>query len=360
MVPATGWMLYGANGYTGQLAARRAVARGERPVLAGRSAEGVNRLAQELGLEARVFDLGDRAALHRELGGVAAVLHCAGPFAWTSRAMVDACLATSTHYLDITGEIDVFEAIHARDAEARRAGVVLLPGVGFDVVPTDCLAARLAAETPQASQLELAFYAAGGGVSRGTLRSMVERMPRGGAIRRGGRIEAVPIAWDTRRIEFSCGRRWTMTIPWGDVSTAFHSTGIPNIRVYTGVSPRGIARARRLGRWAPVLGLAPIQRATQWFIGKRVSGPDAAAREAGRVYLWGRVEDPQGRCATATFDTPEGYDFTAESAVEAVRRVAAGAVAPGATTPALAFGAGFAESLAGVTAMVVVHAVEGG
>lgn len=346
-------MIYGANGFTGQLAARRAVARGERPILAGRRAEAVGGLAEELGLEARTFDLEDPAALSRGLSSVAAVLHCAGPFAWTSRPMVDACLASGTHYLDITGEIDVFEAIHGRDAEARSAAVVLLPGVGFDVVPSDCLAARLAAESPGASQLELAFYAAGGGVSRGTLRSMVERLPHAGAIRRGGRIEAVPIAWDTRKIEFSCGRRWTMTIPWGDVSTAFHSTGIPNIRVYTGASPRGIERARRLGRWAPVLGLKPIKRATQWFIGKRVTGPDAAAREAGRMYLWGRVEDALGRGVTATFDTPEGYDFTAEAAVEAARRVTAGEVEPGAMTPSLAFGSGFAEGLPGVSAMVV-------
>lgn len=358
-MPASRWLIYGANGYTGRLATRRAAERGERPILAGRNASEIEALAAEHGFETRRFDLDDPAAVAAGLEGVAAVLHCAGPFAWTSRAMVDACLATATHYLDITGEIDVFEAIHARHAEARAAGVVLLPGVGFDVVPTDCLAARLAASTPRATHLELAFYASGGGVSRGTLRSMVERMPRGGAVRRGGRIEPVPIAWDTRKIEFSCGRRWTMTIPWGDVSTAFYSTGIPNIRVYTGVSPRGIERARRLRRWAPVLGLKPIKRATQWVIGRRVTGPDAEARQAGRMYLWGRVEDARGVGATATFDTPEGYELTAESAVEAARRVAAGEVAAGATTPSLAFGAGFAESLPGVSPIQVVGDEDG-
>ena len=153
------WMLYGANGYTGRLIARVAAGRGERPVLAGRSAEKLEPLARELGLEHRVVGLDDQDLQCAALADVDAVVHAAGPFSLTSEPMVDACLATSTHYIDITGEIDVFERIFARDGEARRAGVVLLPGAGFDVVPTDGVAARLARELPEAVELELAFLA---------------------------------------------------------------------------------------------------------------------------------------------------------------------------------------------------------
>src|SRR5262249_13408518 len=144
------WMIYGANGYTGELCARRAKARGERPILAGRSAAKVSALAQELGFEHRAFDLRSP-----NLDGVSLVLHWSGPFSATSRPMVDACLASKAHYLDVTGEAEVFEAVLARDAEAKQRGVALLPGVGFDVVPSDCLAAQLKEKLPTATQLEL-------------------------------------------------------------------------------------------------------------------------------------------------------------------------------------------------------------
>lgn len=170
------WMIYGANGYTGELAAREAATRGLRPVLAGRNAESVGALARELGLEHRAFSLDDPAALTRSIDGMAAVLHCAGPFVLTSRSMVLACLAARAHYLDITGEIAVFEKVLTRGDEARQAGVALLPGVGFDVVPSDCLAARLAAALPDATELILAFASDKGGVSRGTMKTMIESL----------------------------------------------------------------------------------------------------------------------------------------------------------------------------------------
>jgi len=266
--------------------------------------------------------------------------------------MVAACLATRAHYLDITGEIPVFEAVLARGDEARRAGVALLPGVGFDVVPSDCLAARLASALPDATELALAFYVAGGSTSRGTLKTMIESLPHAGAIRKNGRIVPVPIAWDAREIDFGgrAGRRWAMTIPWGDVSTAYHSTGIPNIRVYSGAPP---ARIRRLKRLAPLLRLAgwkPVKRFAQRWVERRVTGPSPEQRESGRMYLWGEVRNAAGRTVTATVETPEGYRLTAISAVESAERVLAGKVQPGAWTPSRAFGADFVTELPGVVA----------
>ncbi len=346
------WLIYGANGYTGELCAREAARRGLEPVLAGRNAAAVGALAEELGLPHRSFGLDDPGALGAGLAGIGAVLHCAGPFVRTSRPMVEACLTAGAHYLDITGEIAVFESCFKLDGEAKAAGVVLLPGVGFDVVPTDCLAARLAAAVPGATHLELAFHSAGGSISPGTLKTMIEGLPHAGAIREDGRIRAVPAAFDAKRIEFSCGPRWAMTIAWGDVSTAFRSTGIPGIRVYSGTPPSTIKRMRLMRPLLPVAGLAPVKRLLQWWVGRTVTGPDAEARGKARVYLWGRAEGGDG-AATAIFDTPEGYAFTAVSSVEAVTRLLAGGVEPGALTPSLAFGAGFAESLDGVGEIVV-------
>lgn len=342
------WLIYGANGYTGELCAREAVRRGLSPILAGRNPAAVSALADELGLEYRIFGLDDRATLDRGLDEIDAVLHCAGPFVLTSVPMLEACLRNGAHYLDITGEIAVFEGAFRLDEQAKAAGVTLLPGVGFDVVPTDCLAARLAAEVPEASHLELAFHSAGGSISRGTLKTMIEGLPHAGAVRQDGRIRGVPAAFDAKKIPFSCGERWAMTIAWGDVSTAFRSTGIPNIRVYTGTPPSAIRRMKRMRPLLPVAGLKPVKRLMQWWVGRTVTGPDAEARSRGRVYLWGRVETPDGGGATATLDTPEGYAFTAQSSVEATVRLLEGGAPPGALTPSLAFGAEFVGSLEGV------------
>lgn len=349
------WMIYGANGYTGELAAREAVAHGLRPVLAGRNAATVGALARELGLEHRAFALDDPGALAREIEGMAAVLHCAGPFVLTSRAMVAACLAVRAHYLDITGEIAVFEKVLARGTEAREAGVALLPGVGFDVVPSDCLAARLAEALPDATSLVLAFASDRGTVSRGTMKTMIESLPAAGAVRRGGRIVPVPVAWDAREIDFggALGKRWTMTIPWGDVSTAWHSTGIPDIRVYTGTPPSAIRRMRLAAPLLPLAGWKPLKRFLQRRVDRREPGPSAEVRKTARTYLWGEATNAAGARVTARLETPEAYHLTAVSAVECARRAAAGEVEPGAWTPSKAFGARFVDGLPGVVAGAV-------
>src|SRR3954451_22653173 len=252
------FLIYGANGYTGELIAREAVRRGQKPILAGRNAEKVAALANELGLESRAFPL-DKP----QLAGIDAVLHCAGPFVHTSAPMVRACIAAGAHYLDITGEFTVFESVMATTDDAARAGVTLIPGVGFDVVPTDCLAAMLAARLPGATELELAFYSPGAEISRGTLKTMIEGIDEGGAIRRDGKIVRFPPAFDEKEIPFSIAPRMAMTVLWGDVSTAFHTTGIPNIRVYTAASPKRIARMRPFGASLPLLAIKPIKRLLQ-------------------------------------------------------------------------------------------------
>jgi short subunit dehydrogenase-like uncharacterized protein len=352
------WMIYGANGYTGELIARHARDRGLSPILAGRRRQEIEALAAELSLPSRIVSLESPTALQEALSDIAAVLHAAGPFLHTSRPMVSACLDTGTHYLDITGEIAVFEALHARTERARKAGVVLLPGVGFDVVPTDCLAANLATVMPHASHLELAFATEGGSWSRGTLKTMIEGMPYSGAIRQDGKIKAVPLAWDSKKISFSCGDRWAVTIPWGDVSTAYHTTGIPNIRVYTGMHPAAIKRMRSFRKALPIIGLKPIKRLAQWWVGRTVTGPDEAARRVARTFIWGQATDAQGASVSGTVETPEGYNLTAIAAVECVKRVLAGSVEPGTWTPGSAFGPELLDALPGVVASSISGKVQ--
>jgi len=339
-------MVYGANGYTGRLIVEEAVRRGLRPVVAGRNANAIEALALEYGLDSRVFELDPPGRAKAGVDGMSAVLHCAGPFARTSSRMVDACLETRAAYLDITGEIEVFEKIMSKDREAKLQGVALIPGVGFDVVPTDALAARLAKELPDAVELDLAFYSRRGGLSRGTLRTMIEGLGRPGAIRLEGSIVPVTTAFHVREIPFSCGSRTAMTIPWGDVSTAYHSTGIPNVRVYVAATPDSIARLRLLSRARLVLGLKPIRRALQMLVSE--GGPDPRVRQVARTFLWGEVRNEKGESVSITGEGPEGYTLTAITAVSAVERVLAGAVPGGSWTPSKAFGIAFSESIPGL------------
>ncbi len=344
IVAVARWLLYGANGFTGRRIAARAADLGLSPVLAGRSADAVQEVAEAAGLDWRAFPLDDPAALDAGLEGVDAVLLAAGPFSGTSRPVVDACLRAGVHYLDITGEIPVFESIFARDAEAREAGVTLLPGVGFDVVPTDCLAAALARALPEADRLDLAF-AAGGGPSAGTAKTMVEGLARGGAIRVGGEIRRVRHGWRTALVQFSDRTRRVVSIPWGDVSTAWRTTGIPNVIVY-GPAPAWIGLAAPA--MAGLLRSAAVRRATQRAIGRWVHGPD----EEGRSMIWGRASAPDGRWVEATGETPGGYRLTALSSVECVERLLARAAEPGrddagARTPASLFGPELLRSLPG-------------
>jgi short subunit dehydrogenase-like uncharacterized protein len=226
MADRAGWLIYGANGYTGRLVAVEATRRGLRPVLAGRHAGPIETLAAELNLPARVFDLGDARAVAAALADMVVVANCAGPFSATSAQMIDACLMSRTHYLDITGELDVFVAAQRRHADAQVTGIVICPGVGFDVIPTDCLAAVLKEALPDATHLVLAFDAHSH-VSPGTARTMAESFRlgrRGGRVRRNGVIEEVPIAHSRRPIDFAGGSAMTVAIAWGDLATAYVST----------------------------------------------------------------------------------------------------------------------------------------
>ncbi len=341
-------LVYGAYGYTGRLIVERAVREGDAPIVAGRREAPARALAEAHGLPWRAFDLDAPRELARGLEGVALVLHCAGPFSRTSAPMVSACLAVGAHYLDITGEIDVFEAVLARREAAARAGVVLLPGAGFDVVPSDCLAARLAERLPGAVELELAFTTLGGRMSAGTTKTMVEALGHGCRVRRDGRIVTVPAASIEREVPFPSGPRRVVAIPWGDVSTAYHTTGIPDVTVYTPLARGAAPLLRTLDVVRPLWRAPVVQRTLQRQVERWVDGPSEVEAAAARTELWGRVRHARGASASGTLVVPEGYRFTAEAALACADRVLAGEVPPGAWTPARALGAGFVETLSAV------------
>lgn len=343
------WMIYGANGYTGRLMAEEAARRGLKPILAGRNAAAIEPLAKKLGLSAREFSLDDPAALRTGLKDVGLVLHCAGPFSATCAPMLEACLDTGAHYLDITGEIGVFAHCHAQDARAKKLGIVVLPGAGFDVVPTDCLAAHLKRELPTATSLVLAFDAAGG-PSPGTAKTAVEGFGSGGQVRIDGKLVRVPLAWKTRHFERDGQQRFAMTIPWGDVYTAYVSTGIPDIEVYMGVPPAMARNLRRIRWLGPVLGLSPVQAVMKALVARKVRGPSDSARSRSGSVVWGEVTAADGKQVKGQLLTPNGYELTVTAALGIAQRLISGdKPAGGYYTPSLLMGADYVLSLPGVS-----------
>jgi len=345
---SSAFLLYGAYGFVGEAAARLVIGSGLRPVLAGRNAAKLERQATELDVECRVFDLDDPGAIDRALKDVTVVLHCAGPYLYTSRPMVEACLRTGAHYLDLTGEIPVYEALAARDAEAKARGIMLLPGVGFDVVPTDCLAVHLKQRLPSATRLTLAFQSEGpAGLPPGTQRTSIELIPYGNRVRRNGRLETPERGMKTRTVDFGHGPVQATRLTWGDVFMAQYSTGIPNIEDYA-VLPEAI---RRQMAWMdyirPLFKLAAMRN---FF--KRGVKPGSTAEERAKTltHVWGEVEDDQGRRAISRLHGPEaGVTWTIRAALAAVQKVLTGNARPGFQTPALAYGADFVLECEGVT-----------
>lgn len=347
------WMIYGATGYTGTLIAEESARRGLRPVLAGRDALSLQRLAGRLGLPHTVVALDDAAGLQQALQGSMVVLHCAGPFSRTSAPMRKACMATGVHYLDITGEIDVFVAAHDDAEQAHQAGVLLCPGVGFDVVPTDCVAVQLKAALPDATHLTLMFS----GVDRlsaGTTVTSMEAVFRGAArVREAGRIVDIPFGERSRMIDFGRGPERSFVIPWGDVATAGYSTGIGNIEVHI---PRASASARAIRALLPLRGLmaGPVARRLVHPLLRRLAGgpsPSRRSREQARV--WGEARNAAGVVKRATLQTMNGYSLTVLTAVTAVEHVLRHEVPTGYCTPAELMGADCLDRVEGAGTVVL-------
>lgn len=339
------FVLYGANGYTARIIIPMAIERGYKPILAGRNELTIKELANRYGLKYEICDLQNQQNLNDLALSADLVLHCAGPFSKTAIPMLQACLKSKTHYVDITGEIGVFEALHKYDKEAKDANITVLPGAGFDVVPTDCLAAYLKTKLPSANTLTLAIASKGGGISHGTATTMLQNIDSGGAVRLSGNIVKVPTLHKTRNFDFPFGTLSCATIPWGDVSTAFYSTGIPNIEVYSAMPSYFISTIKTIANSRILTSLA--KRFLQKAINSRLDGPPPEQRLKGKSFVWGEVTNKEGKRAAARLSLPEGYTLTALTAMLAVQKILDGNIATGFQTPATAFGHNFIMEIKG-------------
>ncbi|NLE47328.1 MAG: saccharopine dehydrogenase [Sandaracinaceae bacterium] len=339
-------LIYGANGYAGRLIVDEAMRRGLRPIIAGRNRDAIRTIAEHRGLDYRCFSLDDHVHLDEALRDVGLLLLTAGPFSETSQPAVEACLRRRVHYLDLTGELEVFEAIYARDAEARAQGIVLLPGVGFDIIPTDCLARSLKDALPDAISLELAF-ASETEMSEGTLRTILHHALDGGLVRRDGALRRARLGEPKRRVPFRDRSRHAVAIPWGELSSAYRSTQIPNITTYLARDEpifRTLLFAERLVRPLPSARIGRRASAMLARILRSEAPLEARVRE--RTQLWGRAENADGESVEGTLAIGEVYLFTAKAAVESAIRIRESPEKyKGALTPSLAFGPRFVEEI---------------
>jgi short subunit dehydrogenase-like uncharacterized protein len=340
-------MIYGATGYTGRLLVQEAVRRGLSPVLAGRGAAALAALARSSHLEGRVVGLADPRALARALDGIGVVLNAAGPFAATAGPLAAACLAAGAHYLDLTGEIPVFASLHRRDAEARQRGVMLMPGAGFIVVPSDCLAAHVARRLPGARWLRLGISGSPL-VSRGSARTMNELISGGVHVRRNSRLTLLPWSRLERRFDFGRGPRPCLAVSWADVFTAYHTSGIPDIEVYLEVEPwqRALFLGSRYFAW--LLRTPPWRMALEAQVRALPEGPSETERVRHRRVVVAAAGDGSGRRVVSRLRTPEAYSFTAVAAVEIAARVLRGELRTGFQTPAQVYGPDFVLGIPGV------------
>jgi short subunit dehydrogenase-like uncharacterized protein len=332
-------LIYGAYGYTGRLIIDECLSKGLKPLIAGRNKKKLEDIANAKGLEFDAFDINEKDKLESWLQKGTVVIHCGGPFIHTAKQMVEACLKTNTHYLDITGEYQVFDLIQAYSDQAKERGLMLLPGAGFDVVPSDCLAAHLKEKMSDATHLELAFVSKGGRLSRGTTKTMIENLGDPQVYRVDGKYAKATMGKRTKEIDYGAFKQLSMAISWGDISTAYFSTGIPNIEVYSGTTQDQLSKVRKLGWFGFLVKMSFVKRLMMKQVDKKKDGPSDEKREAAQMYLWGKVSN--GKDTTeARLTTPNGYSLTAKTSVLIADKILNGQFSSGYQTPSTAYGKG--------------------
>lgn len=334
-------IIYGSYGYTGELITEECKRKGLTALLAGRNAQKLREQAVKHNYPFQVVDSHDHTGLVDLLRRASLVIHCAGPFRHTALSMLKACAEAQTHYTDISGEYEIFEKLAALSDEAQQANILVMPGTGFDVVPSDCLALHLKNALPDATHLQLAFTMGKGGLSRGTSKTMIEGMGHGSCIRENGKLKSIDLGEKTMEINFGAFTRSTLCIPWGDIATGWISTKIPNIEVYSGVSKSAIRSAQWSKYLNWILRNAWLKKFLQKQVDKKPAGPSEERRNEGRSYLWGKVWNEKGETKISRLETINGYSLTAKTAVLIAHRLLQEKTRTGYFTPAQYFGADF-------------------
>jgi short subunit dehydrogenase-like uncharacterized protein len=341
-------LIYGATGFSGRLLAREAVRRGLQPILAGRNDEKLARIGGATGLRSRAFALDEPRAFERALAGVSVVLNAAGPFSATAGPLVTACIRHGVHYLDLTGETRVIEAAAQQDRYARATGTMIMPAVGFDVVPSDCLAAHVCRRAgPAVTSLHIGVSGLES-MSRGAALSIIDTLDRPVLARRNGRLTPLGAGGRARSFDFGAGPRAATAVTWGDLSTAYFSTGVGNVTTYFEGTFAVRTHARLARAFGGMVAFTPWQSMLSGLVPFLPEGPSAAVRGRRTAAVVVEAEVDGRIVARARAQTPEAYTFTTESALAIATRVAGGDYEPGFQTPSRVFGPDLLAAMSGV------------
>lgn len=336
-------ILYGANGYTAKLILGELLKRGIEPEIAGRNSYAINTVAAKYNLITQIFSLKDYPVVLDNLKDTHTLFNCAGPFSETAEILMDACLETKTNYLDITGEIKIFEEAWKRNEKAIEAGITILPGIGFDVITTDCISKRLKEEMPDAVSLKLGIATKKSKISCGTLIVAINQFGENSIVREKGKL--VPIYWGSRTmvIDFGLFKSEAIAVQWGDVSNAFYSTGIPNIKVYLSLPSVLIKLMKNSKYFKKFVGSEFTKQNLIKFVSRNITGPNEKQRSKAGLFIRGEVENIKGEKLEQVYEFPDGYALTSKCAAEIVARILKNEVKPGTQTPSLAFGSNFMD-----------------
>ncbi len=329
--------IYGAYGYTGRIIVDELLKNGIKPLVAGRNPEKLSAFAKRHQLEAKTLEVSDKQRIIQWLTNADILIHCGGPFIHTAKEMAEACLASNTHYLDITGEYQVFDLLQEYDEEAKRKNLMILPGAGFDVVPSDCLASFLKSQLPTATKLQLAFTSKDGRLSRGTSKTMIESLGEPQASRKNGVYDYQLMGNSVQEFDFGAFKQLSMGISWGDISSAFFSSGIPNIEVFSGTTQEQLSKVKKMVRLSFLLKSKLVKNFLKSKIDRKPDGPSEERRFESKMFLWGQVSD-ENKTIEARLTTLNGYTLTAKASVLIAEKIASGNFKTGFQTPSTAYG----------------------
>lgn len=337
------WMIYGATGFTGKLIIEQCHTIETSPVLAGRDREKLKKLSEESGYSYRVFDLTNQDKIERELREFDFVVNVAGPFWKDIELLVNACINSHTDYIDLVAGPELSE-LHE---SALMKDVMLLPGVGFSIVPSDCLKGYLLTKCPDATHYSV-FISGLNSVSRGTARGGFEIFKKGILFRRNGSLERVS-DFSEKSIDFGTGGTPCIPMPWGEIHAAHRFTGIHTIRTYaeaTKMRRQFLFSMKYLRR---LFATSFMQKRLQSMVDSWPEGPDAAEMSREKSTVAGVIQNERGEQHGARIHTAEGYRFTAQSVCAIVNLVLSGKRASGYQLPGTLFGYKFVLDIEGVS-----------
>jgi short subunit dehydrogenase-like uncharacterized protein len=340
-------LVYGAYGFTGKLIVQEIVSQNLPVILSGRDQVKLKALADQFRLPYNACLLDDDSELDKLLNSVDLVINCAGPFKFTADKMARACLRNQCHYIDITGEYQIFERLQMLNANAVNSGIMVMPGTGFDVVPSDCLALKLKRNLPDATSLVLCFASTGGGWSGGTMKTMLEDAGNGGRIRMNGSLKKVKNAYKVQEFNFGTFQHLAVTIPWGDLSSAYFTTGIPNIETYMAASPKIIKSLKKLNTWGWLMKIGLIKKIAQNKVEKSRHHFEKKTLNNAPTFFYGKVINDKGETYEARLKTINGYLLTAKSSVLIAKKILNRDFKIGYQTPASAYGFSLIEKISG-------------